>query len=228
MSLLSFPNELLLLVAENLIERPKHVNSLLQSSRRLASLLTPLLHSLAVQDKDGWTALQWAAQRGHESLAELVLSKGADVNAADNFFEQSAFYLAAKNRHVGFIGILVANGADMSSDQESRRAALIWAARDGRDDVVELLLKNGADADLRGGVLVYGATSLHWAAANGHESVVRLLLENGANVAVGANYGGSALDWAKQGGCEDVCRLLLSAGAESMVPNWRCGRMLIC
>lgn len=145
MALLTVPNELLLIIAENLVKRPEHVNSLLLSNRRLASLLTPLLYCLAVQDKDGWTALQWAAQRGHETLAELVLSKGADVNAMDNFFGQSAFYLAVKNRHVGLIGILLANGADMSLDGELRRIALNWAAREGRADVVELLLERGPE-----------------------------------------------------------------------------------
>lgn len=216
MALLAIPNELLLIIAENLIKRPKHVSSLLLSNRRLASLLTPLLHSLAVQDKDGWAALQWAAQRGHEALAELVLSKGADVNAKDNFFGQSAFYLAVKNRRVGFIGILLSNGADTNSDRESRQTALNWAARDGRADVVELLLKGGADVDLKDGVLVYGATPLHLAASNGHEAVVRLLLDNGADIFVNASYGGSALDWAKQGGHEDMCRLLSGYIIESI------------
>lgn len=215
MALLTVPNELLLIIAENLTKRPKHVNSLLLSNRRLAFLLTPLLHSLAVQNKDGWAALQWAAQRGHKTLAKLVLSKGADVNATDNFFGQSAFYLAVKSQRVGFIGILLTNGANMDSDQESRRTALNWAARDGRVDVVELLLKGGADADLRDGILVHGATSLHLAASNGHESVIRLLLANGADISVNASYGGSAFNWAKQGGHEDVCRLLSGAGTES-------------
>lgn len=98
----------------------------------------------------------------------------------------------------------------MDFDQESRRAALNWAARDGRADIVELLLKGGADADLRDGVLVHGATALHLAASNGHESVIRLLLANGADIAVNASYGGSACNWAKQGGHGDVCRLLIS------------------
>lgn len=216
MALLTVPNELLLIIAENLIKRPKHVNSLLLSNRRLASLLTPLLHSLAIQDKDGWTALQWAAQRGHEALAELVLSKGANVNAMDNFFGQSAFYLAVKHQRVGLIGILLANGADMNSDKELRRTALNWAAREGRADVVGLLLEGGAGGDLGDGALLYGATPLHLAASNGHEAVIRLLLDNGADIAVNASYGGSALNWAKHGGHEGVCKLLLEASAESI------------
>lgn len=197
MALLTVPNELLLIIAENLVKRPKHVNSLLLSNRRLASLLTPLLHCLAVQDKDGWTALQWAAQRGHETLAELVLSKGADVNAMDNFFGQSAFYLAVKNRHVGLIGILLANGADMSLDGELRRIALNWAVREGRADVVELLLERGAGEDLRGGVLFHGATSLHLAALNGsgHQVVGQRV-----DTAMNTSYGESALDRAGRGG----------------------------
>lgn len=180
--------------------------------------MTPLLNVLAVKDKDGWTALQWAAQRGYESLASLVLAKGVDVNAADNFFRHSAMHLAVRNRHIGFIGILLANGADVS-DPESRRMALNLAAREGRDDIVKLLLKNGADADVNDGVLVYGATALHWAASNGYEAIVRLLLDNGADVAVQANYGGCALGWAKQQGREEVCRVLLGMNVEFSVPN---------
>lgn len=33
---------------------------------------------------DGWTALMWAAKRGHTETAELLLKHGADVNAKEN------------------------------------------------------------------------------------------------------------------------------------------------
>lgn len=79
--LLALPNELLLLVA-GYFDCPRDLSALLLTNQRLSILLTPLLHKLAVQDRRGRTALQWAAYRGHIGLAKLVLSKGFNVNDA--------------------------------------------------------------------------------------------------------------------------------------------------
>ena len=53
-----------------------------------------------------------------------------------------------------------------------------WAARKGHKDVVELLLKNGAD------IHAENDYALRMAAWNGHKDIVELLLENGADPAV--------------------------------------------
>ena len=34
--------------------------------------------------QDGWTALIYAAQQGHLSCLEVLVEKGADLNAKDN------------------------------------------------------------------------------------------------------------------------------------------------
>jgi ankyrin repeat protein len=36
------------------------------------------------KDSNGYTPLMWAAGYGHEAVAELLLKKGADVEAKDN------------------------------------------------------------------------------------------------------------------------------------------------
>jgi Ankyrin repeats (3 copies) len=69
---------------------------------------------------------------------------------------------------------LLKNGYDPDPKDSHGRTPLSWAAKDGHEAVVRLLLaKDGVDPDSKDGD---GQTTLSWAAANGHEAVVRLLL----------------------------------------------------
>jgi ankyrin repeat protein len=90
---------------------------------------------------------------------------------------------------------------------------LLWAAGNGYDAVVDLLLANdGIDPDLKDGQ--YGQTPLSWAAQEGHKAVVKQLLETG-KVDVDSKdsqYGQTPLLRAAQGGHEEVVKLLLDTG----------------
>jgi ankyrin repeat protein len=61
-----------------------------------------------------------------------------------------------------------------SKDTEYGQTPLSWAAENGRDAVVRLLLEAGADVEAKD--TKYGRTPLSRAAANGRDAVVRLLL----------------------------------------------------
>ncbi len=93
------------------------------------------------------------------------------------------------------------------------RTPLSWAAECGHENVVKLLLEQGAE--LNSIDSEYGQTPLSWAAKNGYEGVVQLLIEAGAEANVqGGEYGKSALHWAADIGDKAVVHQLLEAGAD--------------
>ena len=75
---------------------------------------------------------------------------------------------------------LLENGHDLNSKDSNGRTPLSWAAGNGREAVVKLLLEKGTELENKN--KEYGQTPLSWAAENGHEAVVKLLLEKGAEL----------------------------------------------
>ena len=65
------------------------------------------------------------------------------------------------------------------------RTLLYISSRNGYYDIVEFLIKLGADINARQKT---GSTPLHGAAFYGHESIVKLLLENGCDPKIKNNY----------------------------------------
>lgn len=217
MSLLSFPNELLLLIADSLNQTD--TNSLLLTNHRLAQVLTPRLHALALLDRDSWTALQWAASTGSKSLALTVLRHGANI---DFLFPESdldrvhktALQLAAEAADEPMVSLLLAHGADVSAcSPRDYATALHYAVKGGCGDCVVLLLLHGADVSA---VDEGGTTPLLWAVGYGFAGIVRILLEGGADVGV-VGRGLTPLHWAARRLDEVVIGVLLRHGADTAV-----------
>ena len=99
-------------------------------------------------------------------------------------------------------------------DTEYGWTPLLWAAQNGHEAVVKLLLADdrvypdSKDTE-------YGRTPLSWAAGKGHEAVVKLLFEKGADVeSKDTKYGRTPLWQAAENGHEAVVKLLLEKGAD--------------
>ena len=88
---------------------------------------------------------------------------------------------------------------------------LLIAAEHGHKELVELLLKRGAEADARDSG---GGTALMVAAAKGHERVAEMLLRHGAGISLQDREGGNALMSAAAKGHERVVEMLIQHGAE--------------
>ncbi|KAH0555888.1 hypothetical protein GP486_006166 [Trichoglossum hirsutum] len=89
---------------------------------------------------------------------------------------------------------------------------LSWAARNGHDAVVKVLLENGADPGSKD--TQYGRTPLLWAIKSKHEAATKLLLEKEANPGSRDKDGWTPLLYAASYGYEAAVELLLEKGAD--------------
>ena len=75
----------------------------------------------------------------------------------------------------------------------------MWACEYGHANVVEFLLRMGANVNAQ----PHGETGLHWAAYGGHAIVIKTLIEKNALVNVRDKlFDGTPLGWALYGWCE--------------------------
>jgi hypothetical protein len=160
----------------------------------------------------GVKALPWLilTDRKH-----IVRAEGFDLGGLDKKIE-TATLLAGD---VDQVQLQISKGADVNTKDEEGLTALHLAARQGRKDVVELLLANGANinARLTGWP---GWMPLHEAAAANHKEVAELLIAKGADAnadcarAGGGRFGGTPLHEAVFEGHRDMAELLISKGAD--------------
>src|SRR5579863_7026868 len=134
------------------------------------------------RDRNGKTAIHYAAQSKNVVVVQTLIQAGADVNATsagnvtplmlsvDMAFGQPDISLA-----------LIKAGADVNAADEDGNTALIIAATESSDEVFQTLLEKGANVNARG---LNGGTALHYAAMNAFSDRARLLLAHGADVTI--------------------------------------------
>src|SRR5262249_38723679 len=112
----------------------------------------PAMDSMGFAWGGGRTPLMWAAFRGDEAVAKLLLSRGAKV---DEFtVGGSALAQAAWGGHANTAGVLLEAGAQVGHrDLVANYTPLHWAASSERSSpaLVEVLLAHGADPNAEGG-----------------------------------------------------------------------------
>jgi ankyrin repeat protein len=124
-------------------------------------------------------ALTWAARNGRVDALEVLVARGAAVDA--DVYRGTALIWAAACGHVDAIQRLVALGADPNQratfggpGHGEGATALHLAAQNGRIDAIRALLDLGADPTVTD--RLYGSTPAGWADHGGH-SAARDLLE---------------------------------------------------
>jgi ankyrin repeat protein len=200
---------------------PRHVTGMhLAASFGLTCLLQDLIdgdgngHRLHIDVQDspyGQTPLLRAAENGHELAVELLLNKGADVNAQGEKEYGSALQAASFEGHDKIVELLLSKGADVNAQGGYYGCALHAASLEGHDKTIELLLSKGTDVNAQGRGY---DEALQVASLKGHDKTVELLLSKGADVNAQVGHYGSALQAASFEGHDKTVELLLSKGAD--------------
>ena len=162
----------------------------------------------------GDTAVHLAAGAGEVEVLKVLLAQGADVDARDGGRSTPLGIAAtvAKKNVKEVAEILLANGADVNARNINGGTALCSAARQGRNDLFEVLVDHGADVD--GGRGSHCGAPLHMAVQGGHEGIVKRLLAGGADLSAMDSLGQTPLCLAAGMGREGLVGLLLANGAE--------------
>ena len=180
-------------------------------------------------ERDGSTALLWAAYNSDLEMTRALIAAGAKVDVA-NRYGVTPLLQAARTGDTPIVEALLKAGAKATLAHPEGETPLIAAARAGRVDAVRLLMTSGSDVNEVDG---QEQTALMQAAAEGHVNVVESLLEAGAKPNLQAAQtkltarrhgdhptgGFTALMWAARNGHDDVVKALVKGGADLKATN---------
>ena len=160
-----------------------------------------------LRDKDGMTALDYAAVYNRTATASALLAAGADTGGSGH--GETPLRLASSNGRELIVDLLLEAGADPDATNISGDTPLMTAAAGGYTAIMTKLLSVGVaiDASSEG-----GDTPLSNAAWGGYPQAVKLLLEHGAPVNSRDALDRTPLRIAIDRGYVDCADLLRAAG----------------
>lgn len=142
-------------------------------------------------------------------IKSLWDSESWDVNAISER-GLTALAIASQRGDLWIVKTLLENEADVNAAGGALAAAI---SRKDNEQVLQLLLENGADTNANVGY--YGNPLQAAVAQTGREEIVKLLLENGADInAKGGIHGNALVAATCRSGDENIIQLLLENGAD--------------
>jgi ankyrin repeat protein len=191
---------------------------------QLTDMLISSHEYLTQEDLDA--ALVRAAHQGCTAVMELLLKKGADINAQDGEFG-SPLQAAIRGLQPAAVEFLVGRGANVHHPPNHLGSVLtptmdrderwIHGRREARLKCLRTLLDSGADVNMSGGSARDDETPLHTAAQSVKDNLEQfhLLIERGANVnARGGKYGYPLQALCATDSPSKLVELLLDKGAD--------------
>lgn len=163
-----------------------------------------------VSDADGYTPLHYAVHCGEIEIVQMLLDAGADVKAATKQGVTPLSYsidMMCPNPEITLA--LIRAGANVNAADKDGNTPLYIATTESSLEVMEELLKRGADPNFLTKTIVHGP--LHIAALNGLVEEVELLLRYGADPKKKNAQGQTAIDLANKR-YPELRRLLENAG----------------
>ncbi|XP_077979567.1 transient receptor potential cation channel subfamily A member 1-like [Glandiceps talaboti] len=127
---------------------------------------------------NAYTPLQLAAVYGHTDIANLLIQRGAQINARDSE-HMTPLHRASLYNQVEMMKFLLSKGACLDARDSEHFTPLLVTAWKGQSDAALFLLSEHANLEAFDSS---GKTCLHWAVEGDHVQYVTMLLGNGAKV----------------------------------------------
>lgn len=165
----------------------------------------------------GGRLIHVAAKHGNSEMVGLLIGLGASVDGKDRL-GNTALFLAVVSREWRAVQRLLEAGADAQIHEPNAQGLLPFhiAVEHGDFEIVELLLRKGADCQQRDflGQTPFGrAVEMRW------QKAYMLMVELASDVDAWAGQGITMLQRAAQYGCADAVRRLLERGADPNAAN---------
>ena len=129
------------------------------------------------RDAEGITALMYASYHGQESIVNLLIERGANINASEYVDGRTALMDSSINGQSEMVELLLNRGADINAKSSTGWTALMWAVERKHNEVVDLLVDRGAYLDSRNDD---GKTAVTVALESYNFDAITLLQEAGA------------------------------------------------
>ena len=159
------------------------------------------------------TVLHFAARKGSKAICELLLKRGANINAKDSLRGDVPLHEASRNGSAAVCKLLVAHGADVTAVNNNGCTPLMSAVINCQSPTVchPLITSDSVNVAIHD-----GDQALHIAARTGHTLMVQLLMEHGADTSTVNKHKQTPLHTAAGGekDCPELCEILLKHGAK--------------
>jgi len=158
---------------------------------------------------DSSSALLWLAHWNDIENTDLLLKRGADPNAA-NDFQMTPLSEACTNANAAIVHLLLKAAAKPNTPIATGETPIMTCAKTGNADAVRMLLEYGADVNAK--EPSQNQTALMWAAAERHPDVVKALIAGHANLQANTKQGFTAIHFAAREGDLESVKALLESG----------------
>lgn len=163
-----------------------------------------------LKDEIGSTPFHLAVYAGDFDAVKSLVAQGIDINELDKV-GFNALHYAVKRQNTQMIEFLIKKGINVNAASlRNHTTPLLLAVFKCNKDIVELLLKHGADVNI---VNKNSRSPLYIACMTGNKDIVELLLKLGADVNKADCGGGTPLYVATCKGHTDCVRIMLNYNA---------------
>uniref|UniRef100_A0A8C5VK70 Ankyrin repeat domain 52 n=1 Tax=Microcebus murinus TaxID=30608 RepID=A0A8C5VK70_MICMU len=177
----------------------------------------------SLRDRQGYTAVHYAAAYGNRQNLELLLEMSFNcLEDVESTIPVSPLHLAAYNGHCEALKTLAETLVNLDVRDHKGRTALFLATERGSTECVEVLTAHGASALIKERKRKW--TPLHAAAASGHTDSLHLLIDSGERADITDvmdAYGQTPLMLAIMNGHVDCVHLLLEKGSTADAADLR-------